>query len=61
VQPYAAAHQAGEISEAAMRTALPKCFPLAETHKDSTDIVVAALKFATLQVGLARHFLPHTN
>lgn len=44
-----AAHQAGEISDAAMKAALPKCYPLAETHKDSTDIVIAALKFATLR------------
>ena len=44
-----AAHQAGEISLAAMNAALPKCYPLAETHKDSIDIVIAALKFATLQ------------
>lgn len=42
-----AAHQAGEISAAAMTAALPKCYPLAETHQDPIDIVIAALKFAT--------------
>jgi len=44
-----AAHTAGEISKGAMDAALPKCYPLAEKHEDPTEIVIAALKFATLQ------------
>ena len=44
-----AAHQAGEISVKGMNAALPKCYPLAEHHSDSTDLIIAALKFATLE------------